>query len=249
MSHIDSHCHLDAPEFDADRLEVANRAIAQGVETLILPGVAVEDAEKARLEVPGLQLFHAIGLHPFFDHPPDALDRLERALQRGGFIAIGEIGLDRRHPTDESLLKAQLDLALAFDLPLILHVVHAHEPVLALLQARPQLRGVVHAFAGSWDLAQRYLALGFKLGFGGLVTRPDAKKLRKAVANCPADGFLLETDAPDLPLFDKRDQRNEPCELLGIADAVAELRDCSRAEVLTCSDGTAQALFRLAERN
>lgn len=248
MSHIDSHCHLDAPEFDVDRPEVAQRAIAAGVETLILPGVRIEDAEGPLLELPGMQVLKAVGLHPFFDHPPDALMRLERVLRRGGVVALGEIGLDRRHPTEPHLLEAQLELGIDFDLPLILHVVHAHEPVLELLQERPQLRGVVHAFAGSWELAQRYLSLGFKLGFGGLVTRLDARKLHKTVANCPADGFVLETDSPDLPVFAKLGQRNEPSELVAVADAVSKLRDCSREEVLTCSDGTAQALFRLPSK-
>ncbi len=249
MGHLDSHCHFDAPEFDADRADVAARALEAGVGELVLPGVGVEWFERAPVSAHGLRLHRAAGLHPFYDHPPDALERLARAVASGEFVAIGETGLDkrRRHADSEALCAAQLDLALAYGLPVILHVVHAHEDLIALLKARPGLTGVVHAFAGPWELARRYLDLGFKLGIGGIATWPTARKLQGAVARCPADGYVLETDAPDLSPEWRRGERNEPREIEAIARVVARLRGEEPASVLACSDANGRAVFRLKD--
>lgn len=245
MGHLDSHCHFDAPAFAPDRLEVASRAREQGLTDLVVPGVEVSNFEGEPLSVPGLRLWYAAGLHPVFDHPADGLERLEAALQTGRFVALGETGLDKRclRPGSEALCAAQLDLALAFKLPVILHVVHAHEAVLALLKERPGLRGVVHAFSGSREVAKRYLSLGFKLGLGGIGTWGTAQKLHKAIAACPADGYTLETDAPDLSPETWRGRRNEPAALVDVAEAVAKLRGETATEVLACSDANGRALF------
>ncbi|HEY9899822.1 MAG TPA: TatD family hydrolase [Pantanalinema sp.] len=250
MGHLDSHCHLDSSAFEPDRLEVASRAIEQGLSDLIVPGVTVAGFERKPLAVPGLRLHYAAGLHPAFDHPPDGLDRLEAALKTGRFVAVGETGLDKRfmRPESEALCAAQLDLACAFELPVILHVVHTHEAVLSLLKERPGLRGVVHAFAGSREVAGRYLGLGFKLGLGGIGTWESAQKLRKAIAGCPSDGYVLETDAPDLSPETWRGRRNEPCALLDVAEAVARLRGETTEEVLTCSDANGRELFGISQK-
>ncbi|MNX59315.1 putative deoxyribonuclease YjjV [compost metagenome] len=245
MGHLDSHCHFDDTAFDPDRLEVAARACDRGLSALVVPGVTVAEFERPALWVPGLALHYAAGLHPVFDHPPDALSRLEAALRTGRFVAVGETGLDKRFmkETSEALCAAQLDLAQAFGLPLILHVVHVHEPMLALLKGRPGLRGVVHAFSGSQEVAKRYLGLGFKLGLGGIGTWPSAQKLHKAIASCPKDGYVLETDAPDLSPETWRGRRNEPSALVDVAEAVARLRGETTEEVLACSDATGRELF------
>lgn len=250
MGHLDSHCHLDSSAFEPDRPEVALRARERGLTDLVVPGVTVEGFERSPLSVPGLALWRAAGLHPAFEHPPDALERLTAALATGGFVAVGETGLDRRfdRPESLSLCAAQLDLAMAFGLPVILHVVHAHEAMLALIKERPGLRGVVHAFSGSKEVAGRYLGLGFKLGFGGIGTWPSAQKVRKAIASCPSDGYVLETDAPDLSPETWRHRRNEPCALLDVAEAVALLRGEAIQEVLASSDATGRALFGIPHR-
>lgn len=247
MGHLDSHCHFDAPEFDSDRALVAARALEAGVSELVLPGVGVEWFERSLVPAHGLRLHRAAGLHPFYDHPPDALERLARALSSGAFVAVGETGLDKRRRNGESsaLCAAQLDLAQAHGLPVILHVVHAHEDLIALLKARPGLTGLVHAFAGPWELARRYLDLGFKLGIGGIATWPTARKLQGAVERCPADGYVLETDAPDLSPEWRRGERNEPREIGAIAQAVARLRGEEPEAVLASSDANGRAVFQL----
>lgn len=247
MGHLDSHCHFDAPEFDADRDGVAVRALEAGVDELVLPGVGIEWFERSLVPAHGLRLHRAAGLHPYYEHPADALDRLERALGSGEFVAVGETGLDKRRPNPEAnaLCAAQLDLAQAHGLPVILHVVHAHEDLLALLRERPGLTGVVHAFAGPWELARRYLDLGFKLGIGGILTWPTARKLRGTVERCPTDGYVLETDAPDLSPEWRRGERNEPGEIGAIAREVARLRGKDPSAVLASSDANGRAVFQL----
>ncbi|HEY9857255.1 MAG TPA: TatD family hydrolase, partial [Stenomitos sp.] len=119
------------------------------------------------------------------------------------------------------------------------------EDLIALLKARPGLTGLVHAFAGPWELARRYLDLGFKLGIGGIATWPTARKLQGAVERCPADGYVLETDAPDLSPEWRRGERNEPREIGAIAQAVARLRGEEPEAVLASSDANGRAVFQL----
>ncbi|MNX18717.1 putative deoxyribonuclease YjjV [compost metagenome] len=246
MGHFDSHCHLDDPRFAADLPAVAAIAVAAGVTSALVPGVEPSSLTKPLPDVPGMTLYRAGGLHPAVPHAPEALSLLEAALSRGGLIAIGECGLDKRHrsPGDLEIFRTQLDLAAAYDLPVVLHVVHAHEEVLAALKARP-VRGVVHAYGGSWPLAKRYLDLGIALGIGGIGTWPTATRLHETIRECPADGMVLETDAPDLSPSWIRGQRNEPAQLVGIAEAIATLRGTSATEVLEASDAVGARLFRI----
>lgn len=245
MGHLDSHCHFDAGEFAPDRSLVADRALSAGITDLVIPGVDVESFERPAFDAPGLRLHRAAGLHPVFDHPPDAMERLERSLQSGRFVALGETGLDKRHRTEYSLslFSQQLDLAVAYRLPVILHVVHAHEDVLTELRSRPGLWGVVHAYSGNWSVAKRYLELGFKLGLGGLATWPNAWRVREVATRCPEEAFVLETDAPDLSPLWLKGERNEPSALSGIAGAIAELRHQAIERVWALSDANARAVF------
>ncbi len=247
MGHLDSHCHLDDPRFAADLPAIAARAAAAGVSAAIVPGVTTQALDQPLPAAPGMTLYRAGGLHPAFSHPSDALERLAQALSRGGLVAIGEIGLDKRFraPDDLERFHAQLDLAIQYDLPVILHVVHAHEEVLAALSERP-VRGVVHAFAGPWPLAKRYLDRGILLGIGGIATWPTAKRLHETIRECPEAGMMLETDAPDLSPSWIQGQRNEPAELSGIAAAIAALRGTTPDAVLAASDAAGSRLFGIS---
>lgn len=244
MAHLDTHCHWDDPRFAPDRAQVAERARQAGVTRLIVPGLDVPSWARP-LELPAdFRAYRAAGLHPAFEHGPDALEQLDRALTTGDFVAVGEIGLDKRFPREgnPALLASQLDLALAHDRPVILHVVHLHQEVLALLGARRGLRGILHAFPGPWKLAKRYLDLGFVVGIGGSVSWQTAGRLRETVPKLPRDGFVVETDAPDMAPLWRKGERNEPSELTRIAGVIAALRQEMVPEVLAASAASAARL-------
>jgi TatD DNase family protein len=228
----DSHCHIDAPEFDADRNAVLQRARDAGVGTIVAPAVAAQYWDKLRvLCAAHPQLHPAYGLHPLAmgRHGDGDLEALREALSRGDAVAVGECGLDfweGRDDADRQLryLDAQLHLARDFDLPVVLHARRALDEVTARLRRIGGLRGVVHSFAGSEQQAQQLWGLGFHVGIGGPVTYPRAQRLRRIVASMPIDWLLLETDSPDQPGVTHRGARNEPAFLTDVLAVVAELR-------------------------
>ncbi|HIE56060.1 MAG TPA: TatD family deoxyribonuclease, partial [Chromatiaceae bacterium] len=203
---FDSHCHLDFPEFDADRDQVIRRARAAGVVGFVVPGTTCggwKNLLKITSQYP--ELYPALGLHPWFmdEHTEDDLDQLRNLARRHHPIAIGEIGLDFQlpeHNTDAQvkLLKAQLHIAAELDLPVILHVRKAHETMLRALGEVKVPRGICHAFNGSLQQAERYMKLGFRFGFGGMLTHPNARRLHNLARELPLEHIVLETDAPSM---------------------------------------------------
>ncbi len=248
---IDTHCHLDAAEFDADRAAVVARARAQGVFAQVIPAIALADFDGLRaLCADDPSLHPAYGLHPMFldRHQPAHLDRLREWLQRERPCALGECGLDffvdGLDPDAQRLyFQRQLELAREFELPLILHARQALEDVILAIRRIGGLRGVVHSFSGSAEQAQRLWDLGFHLGIGGPVTYERAKRLRAIVATMPIEFLLLETDAPDQPLAGHRGERNEPARLPDVCDIVALLRDESPAAIAAATTHNARRLF------
>ena len=251
MSWIDSHCHLDAPEFDADRDAVLARARAAGVTMLVLPAVSVAsfDAVRALAERHGLA--YALGIHPLYVDGADEsdLESLADALQAcrddPRLVAVGEIGLDYFVPglgrdRQERFYAVQLKLARQHGLPVILHVRRSADGLLKQLRRTEVVGGIVHAFNGSDAQAQQFAQRGFKLGFGGAMTFERALQIRHLAATLPPDVPVLETDAPDIPpqwLYVKageREQRpasrNEPAELPRMAQTLATLRGWSIEE-------------------
>ena len=251
MSWIDSHCHLDAPEFDADRDAVLARARAAGVTMLVLPAVSVAsfDAVRALAERHGLA--YALGIHPLYVDGADEsdLESLADALQAcrddPRLVAVGEIGLDYFVPglgrdRQERFYALQLKLARQHGLPVILHVRRSADGLLKQLRRTEVVGGIVHAFNGSDAQAQQFAQRGFKLGFGGAMTFERALQIRHLAATLPPDVPVLETDAPDIPpqwLYVKageREQRpasrNEPAELPRMAQTLATLRGWSIEE-------------------
>lgn len=254
MRLIDSHCHLDAPEFDADRAAVLDEARAAGVWAQVIPAVSAASW-------PGLQalcaqhadLHPAYGLHPVFlpEHRREHLDQLQGWVQRELPVAVGEFGLDfyieSLDPAEQQhYFDAQLEIAATAGLPVILHARRAVEPVLlALKRYRGRLRGVVHSYAGSSEQAQQLFDLGFMLGIGGPVTYPRAQRLRELVSRMPIEFLLLESDAPDQPLSAWRGQRNLPARIGEVAACVAALRNVAVEEIADRTSANADALFRL----
>ncbi len=284
---IDTHCHLDAPEFAADRAAVLARAHDAGVGMLVLPAVQAADFEAVREPAHATGQAYALGIHPLLVDRAEAgdLDRLAAALARyrddPRLVAVGEIGLDFFVPGHDAARQqrfyaAQLALARAAGLPLILHVRRSADALLAGLRrgtpggaqvgdrveqaperAGAPLRGIVHAFNGSAQQAQAFVDLGFRLGFGGAMTFERALRIRRLAATLPETALVLETDAPDIPpqwLYRDAVQRaagerarNEPAELPRIAATLAGLRGWSLAQAATITRANAlAALPRLA---
>ncbi len=230
MELFDSHCHLDLPAFDADRAEVLGRARAAGVVEMVVPGVSAAGwpglLELCRAE-PGLH--PALGLHPLFSHEEADLERLRETVKRERPAAIGEIGLDfHEGDTDrdrqQALFEAQLALAVEYELPVILHVRKAHDQVLAALRRHPLPGGIAHAFNGSMQQAQAYIDLGFRLGFGGMLTYERSTRLRRLAAELPLEAIVLESDAPDMSPAAHRGGRNSPEYLPEVLTALAAIR-------------------------
>jgi TatD DNase family protein len=267
---IDTHCHLDASEFDADRAAVVARARAAGVHMLLLPAVAVSNLDPVRLLAHEEGLAYALGIHPLYTGRAEMqdLDVLRQALhdhrQDPRLVAVGEIGLDHFVPgldaaRQQHFYLAQLRLARDFGLPVVLHVRRSADALLAGLRRIGVPGGIAHAFNGSAQQAAMFVALGFRLGFGGAMTFERALQIRSLAASLPASALVLETDAPDIPphwLYRTARERgaqaagqgrNEPSELPRIAETLAGLRGWTLAETAQHTRANAQAaLPRLA---
>ena len=247
---IDTHCHLDAPEFDADRQAVREAARAVGLGLCVLPAVQ-------RRDWPGVQALaaqhgdaYALGIHPLY--VPQALDEDLQALDDAltacrsdpRLVAVGEIGLDFFVPAlctpamrerQWQFYTAQLRLARRHALPVILHVRRSADALLKGLRQIQVTGGIAHAFNGSLQQAQAFMALGFALGFGGAMTFERATALRALAQQLTPEALVLETDAPDIPpqwLYRTAEARarglpqgrNTPAELPCIAQTLADLR-------------------------
>lgn len=253
MKLIDTHCHLDTQAFDADREQVIFNARRAGVRGFVVPAIAAAGW-------PGiLQLCRthadchpALGLHPVFldRHRKEDLAGLERALESEQPLAVGEIGLDFFIPEPDRdrqqvLLEEQLVLAASFRLPVLLHVRKAHEEVLSALRVTGVRGGIAHAFNGSLQQAHRYLDLGFKLGFGGMLTYERSRKLRDLARSLPDDALVLETDAPDMTVSAHRGGRNSPEYLPDCLHALAEVRGASPEAIAALTTNNAREVLRL----
>ncbi|WP_298600997.1 TatD family hydrolase [uncultured Limnohabitans sp.] len=270
---IDTHCHLDAAEFDADRDAVRHAARQAGVARCVIPAVHAKHwAEVAQLAEQHGDAY-ALGIHPLYVPQAQEADLLllDRALtERCGdprLVAVGEIGLDFFVPalcTAEMRARqwffytAQLKLAQQHGLPVILHVRRSADLLLKGLRQWPVTSGIAHAFNGSSQQAQAFVDRGFALGFGGTLTYERSLQLRRLARDLPLSAIVLETDAPDIPphwLYQTAEQRaqgaaqgrNSPAELPRIAQVLAELRGASLADVAAATCCNAQrALPKLA---
>jgi len=250
---IDSHCHLDAAEFDADREAVIARARAAGVVHQVIP--AVEAAGWPALHAlcrDAPDLHPAYGLHPMYlaRHREEHLPLLREWLEREHPVAVGECGLDYfvdglDHATQQHCFEAQLRLAREFDLPVIVHARRAVDAVIASIRRVGRLRGVVHSFSGSPEQARQLWNAGFLIGLGGPVTYDRAQRLRGLVATMPLEYLLLETDAPDQPDAAIRGQRNEPARVSFICRTIAQLRGETEDGIAAATRGNATRLFGL----
>ncbi|SDV49285.1 TatD family hydrolase [Chitinasiproducens palmae] len=238
---IDSHCHLDAGEFDADRASVAAAARAAGVACIVIPAVARSNFETVRALAHATGNAYALGIHPLFTGGADDADLLAlraavaQALDDPRFVGIGEIGLDYFVTTlddarQRHVFAEQLKMARDFDLPVICHVRRAQDQVAAGLRRFGVRRGIAHAFNGSRQQADAYLALDFKLGFGGASTFERARQIRRLAGALPLDALVVETDAPDIAPAWLYKQRNTPDQIPAIGAHLAALRGIDVAD-------------------
>ncbi len=254
---IDTHCHLDAAEFDADRDAVHAAALAAGVGEIVVP--AVESANFAAVKdccrrYAGCS--PAYGIHPLFvtAAKEEDLTTLRAWLQAEKALAVGEIGLDFHVPgidrqRQEWFFVEQLKIAREFDLPVLLHVRRAVDAILLHLKRIGACGGIAHAFNGSRQQADQFIAMGFKLGFGGTATFAGSRRIRALAASLPLEAIVLETDAPDIPPAWLDRGRNAPAELPRIAAVLAELRGSTLDEIALATSSNAHAVLRRGTLN
>ena len=256
---IDTHCHLDAAEFDADREAVAGAAHQAGVSRIVIPAVAVSNFETVRrLAQQTAGGAYALGIHPLFT--PQAREddlfilrrEIETSLADPCFVGIGEIGLDYFVPgLDDArqrfFYESQLELAREFDLPVICHVRKSQDLVLKGLRRSGVKCGIAHAFNGSFQQAGAFIDQGMRLGFGGNVTFERSRQIRRLAADLPLEALVVETDAPDIPPSWLYKQRNTPDQVPRIGAVIAELRGIGIDELAVGTMANAHAaLPRLA---
>lgn len=253
---IDSHCHLDFPQFDGDREAVVQRAREAGVQTIINPGADLESSRRAvALAERYPEVYAAVGVHPHDAKTvtDEVLAELRALARHPKVVAIGEIGLDFYRdlsPRDIQrwAFRQQLALAAELGLPVIVHSREAHDDVMAILTEKRGAQtanpwGVLHAFSGDRTMAERARELGFYLGIAGPVTFRNAHRLQGLVRELPLEALLLETDAPYLTPHPYRGKRNEPARVALVAEAVAELRGVTATAVAQQTAANAQRLF------
>ena len=255
---IDTHAHLDAPQFDADREAVIQRAKEAGVQVITV-GTDLESSRKAVEIAQRYGLWAAVGVHPHeakryvyggrFD--PQALKGLERLLEEERVVAVGEIGLDyfkEYSPRDAQriALQAQLELAQRYEKPVVLHNRDSERDLIPILQEyRP--RGVWHSFTGDLPLLEEVLGLGLYVGLNGIVTFPKSRTLQDAARVVPLERLLVETDSPYLAPIPHRGRRNEPLFVRDVAAFVARLRGVPLEQLTETTTANAQELFGLVD--
>jgi TatD DNase family protein len=254
---VDSHCHVDMPEFDADRDEVVARAREAGVvEMLVVGGVDEEAGHRRALRVAeSYGLPATAGVHPHEARLADATvyDELRGLAREGRLVAIGEIGLDFHYdhsprPAQREAFRRQIRLAREVGLPVVVHTREADEETASILEEEgaAEAGGVIHCFTGGPELARRALALGFLVSFSGIVAFPRAEVIRQVAREVPEDRLLVETDAPFLAPPPHRGRRNEPAFVVEVVRRVATLRGTTVEAVGASAARNYARLFRRA---
>ncbi len=251
--YFDSHAHYDSRQFDADRDELLSSLPGMGVEGVIDPGC---DGESSRLALEIAErhdfVYAAVGWHPqeWESWTAESLGEIRALARHPKAVAIGEIGLDyywdREHkPLQEEMLRAQLELAIELDMPVIIHDRDAHADCLRITLEYPALRGVFHCFSGSAQMAEQLLRAGWYLGFDGPITYKNARRNLEALAVCPLERLLIETDSPYLTPEPNRGKRNDSSQLRYVVQKAAVVKGVSEEAVAAATAENARRLFGL----
>lgn len=250
---IDTHCHLDFPEFNLDREQVIKRAYDQGISQIINIGSSLLGSQKSvSLSEEFSCIYAAVGIHP---HEADSFsqkeaDALFMLAKKEKVVAIGETGLDyyknySKIENQKLLFQSLIKLAKDSGLPLVVHTRQAETDTLKFLKEAMPIRAVVHCFSGDEDFLRECLALGFFISFTGNITYPKAQNLRSLVKAAPLEKFFLETDAPFLAPQEFRGRRNEPAYVKLVAEEIAKIKKISVQEVAEATTQNAKEFFNL----
>ena len=253
MELFDTHCHIDVEEFAADRMQVLAAAREAGVRDLLVPAVRQATwPDLLALCAGDAHLYPALGLHPVYleHHRASHVQDLADAVTAHKPVAIGEIGLDWAvdgldRDYQQKLLEGQLEIAQSTGLPVVLHVRKAHDAMLDTLQRFNLKGGFCHAFNGSLQQGERYVEMGFRLGFGGMLTFERSSRLRRLAVELPLEAIVLETDAPDLTVASHRFERNSPAYLPEILKTLATLRGLPESEIARVTTDNAHQVLAL----
>ncbi|MGL5296263.1 MAG: TatD family hydrolase [Culicoidibacterales bacterium] len=250
---FDTHCHLNAPQLLADVHTIIDTAAEKGVDTILVVGFdrqTIIDALALAEEYD--HIYAAVGWHPVdaIDCTSADLQWIESLLTHPKVVAVGEIGLDYHwdkspHDKQQYLLEKQLELAIKYDLPVIIHDREAHQPIYETLKKYTQkgLRGVMHSYSASSEMVKAFTDLGFMISLSGVVTFKNAKTPKKVAKETPLEHLLIETDAPYLTPHPYRGKRNEPAYVTLVAQEIADLKGISVEEVGVVTAANAKRLF------
>jgi len=250
MKFTDSHCHLDFSEFSSTLPMLINQCALAGIHQIIIPAIHPDNWQKVirltsqqrlspqtKTPLKGCKLYPCLGIHPWFLNELNSshLEKLRQQINQNKdqLVAIGEAGIDGVIAKQQNNLvkqqyffDEQLQLAKEVNLPIIIHHRQSHQFIVPLLRQHKLLTGgIVHAFSGSYQQASDYIDLGFKLGIGGTITYPRAKKTINAIKRLPIESLVLETDAPAMPLADEQGQVNSPLNIIKIFKQLASIRN------------------------
>jgi TatD DNase family protein len=252
---IDTHAHLYLPEFDADRDTVIETAIHRGVKKILLPNIdssSIGPMNSLADHFPGV-CYPMMGLHPTSvkDHYEKELEQVENELNKGSYCGIGEIGIDlywdKDHLKEQCIVfSGQLDLALRYRLPVVIHARESFSEILDILEGYRNrgLTGVFHAFTGTVEIARQVTAMGFKLGIGGILTYRKSS-LPEVIRETKLEHLVLETDSPYLTPVPFRGKRNESSYVPYIAEAIQQIKNTTLDEIARITTGNAGDLFQL----
>lgn len=260
MLFTDSHCHLDFPEFEDNLAILLSACAAKQIHRIIVPSIAPNNWQKVLTLVnknhSSIKLFAALGIHPWFlnELSDTDLTQLTTYVQqhKTDIIAIGEAGIDGKIAEQNSNLSKQLhffdyQLALAQQqqLPIIIHHRRSHQHIVPLLKQHSLTKtGVIHAFSGGYQQAKQYIDLGYKLGIGGTITYLRAKKTINAIKRLPLSSFVLETDAPAMPLEGFQGEINSPLRIINVFNALVNIRHEGAIQIAEQLELNADALYQ-----
>ncbi len=251
--YFDTHAHYDDEAFDNDRYELLPELFQQGVELIVNPGVDLNTSKTAmQLAEKYREVYFAAGWHPeeWESATDEAFEELSEIAKHEKCVAVGEVGLDYywddSHKAEQkALFRRQIELALELNKPIIVHDREAHGDCMEIISDYPQLRGVLHCYSGSAEMAKELLKRGWYLGFDGPITYKNARKNIEALEVCPLDRFVIETDSPYLSPVPMRGKRNNSGNLKYIVEKIAEVKGITPQEAARLSMENGKRLYNI----